>query len=112
MENNDLRLLTAVVQRRLGDRVVDAALKAGATGVTYFFAQGSGVRQRLGVFGHLIEAEKQVIFVVSTSAHIDKVMEAVAEAGELNKAAYGFAYVQEVTKAVGFIEPSSAKPTL
>jgi nitrogen regulatory protein PII len=108
MENKNLRLLTAVVQRSHGDRVVDAALKAGATGVTFFYAQGSGVRQRLGVFGHLIEAEKEVIFIVTTAAQIDQVMKAVAEAGELNKAAYGFAYVQEVLDAVGFVQPSTA----
>ena len=107
MENKNLRLITAVVQRSHGDRVVDAALKAGATGVTFFYAQGSGVRQRLGVFGHLIEAEKEVMFVVTTAEQVDKVLRAVTEAGELEKAAYGFAYVQEVIDAVGFIEPSS-----
>lgn len=107
MENKKLRLITAVVQRSHGDRVVDAALKAGATGVTFFYAQGSGVRQRLGVFGHLIEAEKEVMFVVTNAAQVDQVLQAVSDAGELHKAAYGFAYVQEVLDAVGFIEPSS-----
>ena len=110
MEKKNLRLLTAIVQRSHGPRVVDAALKAGATGATFFYAQGSGVRQRLGVFGQLIEAEKQVIFIVTTTEHAEKVLQAVNEAGELQKAAYGFAYVQEVLDAVGFVEPS-ASPT-
>ena len=107
MENKSLRLITAVVQRSHGDRVVDAALKAGATGVTFFYAQGSGVRQRLGVFGHLIEAEKEVIFIVTTVEQVSKVLQAVSEGGELHKAAYGFAYVQDVLDAVGFVTPSS-----
>lgn len=111
MDNEKLRLLTVVVQRRLGERVLDAALKAGATGATFFYAQGTGVRQMLGVFGQLIEAEKQVLFVVTTPDCVDKVLEAVTEAGELNKAAYGFAYVQEVVKTVGFVAPPSATPT-
>lgn len=107
MSNNNLRLLTAIVQRKLGERVVDAALKSGATGVTYFYAQGSGVRQRLGIFGQLIDPEKQVVLIVTTADQVDKVLAAVSEAGELQKAAYGFAYVQEVTHAIGFVAPPS-----
>ena len=108
MEEKNLRLLTAIVQRSHGQRVVDAALKAGATGTTFFYAQGSGVRQRLGVFGQLIEAEKQVILIVMTAEHVAQVMQAVSEAGELHKPAYGFAYVQEVLDAVGFVDPPPA----
>lgn len=109
MDNAKLRLLTVVVQRRLGDRVLNAALKAGATGATFFYAQGTGVRQTLGFLGQFIEAEKQVVFVVTSEEHVDNVLAAVAEAGELNKAGYGFAYVQEVLKAVGFVEPDIAR---
>lgn len=108
MDHEQLRLLTVVVQRKLGDRVLDAALKAGATGATFFYAQGTGVRQKLGVLGHLIEAEKEVVFVVTTAERVDVVLDAVTKAGELHKAGYGFAYVQEVLKAVGFVEPTAA----
>lgn len=110
MENRKLRLLTVVVQRKLGDRVVEAALKAGATGATFFYAQGTGVRQILGFLGQFIEPEKQVVFVVTTEDRVDKVLAAVSEAGELNKTGYGFAYVQEVLEAVGFVEPPADKP--
>ena len=106
MEHEKLRLITVVVQRKLGDRVLEAALKAGATGATYFFAQGTGVRQTLGFLGQFIEAEKQVVFVVTPDTNVDTVLAAVTQAGELNKAGYGFAYVQEVLKAVGFVEPA------
>jgi nitrogen regulatory protein PII len=54
MENESLRLLTIVVQRKLGDRTLDAVLAA------------------------------------------------VTQAAELDKPGQGFAYVQEVIKAVGF----------
>lgn len=105
MEAEQLRLLTVVVQRKLGERVLQAALEAGATGATFFYAQGTGVRQMLGFLGQFIEAEKQVVFVVTTADRIERVLDAVTKAGELNKAGYGFAYVQEVLKAVGFVEP-------
>lgn len=110
MDRENLRLLTVVVQRRLGDRVLDAALKAGATGATFFYAQGTGVRQMLGLLGQFIEAEKQVVFVVTTAERVDAVLDAVTKAGELDKAGYGFAYVQDVLKAVGFVEAPPTKP--
>ena len=105
VQNESLRLLTVVVQRTLGERVLDAALKAGATGATFFYAQGTGVRQKLGVLGALIEAEKQVVFVVTTAERVDRVLAAVTAAGGLDRPGYGFAYVQEVLKAVGYFEP-------
>ena len=111
MENKNLRLLTAIVQRSHGSRVIDAALKAGAPGATFFYAQGSGVRQRLGVIGQLIEPEKQVIMIVTSAEDIGKVMKAVQEAGEFHKPAYGFAYVQEVLDAVGLVPTSPASPS-
>jgi len=97
-----LQLLTIVIQRKLGEKVLDAALQAGATGATFFYAQGTGVRQTLGFFGNFIEAEKQVVFVVTDPAKAEAVLKAVTAAGKLDHPGQGFAYVQEVTKAVGF----------
>ncbi len=102
MEKDPLRLLTVVVQRKRGDRVLDAAMKAGATGATFFYAQGTGVRQAMGLLGMFIEAEKQVVFLVTSPEKVDAVLEAVTAAGELDQPGQGFAYVQEVVKAVGF----------
>ena len=111
MDGEKLRLLTVVVQRRLGERVLQAALDAGATGATFFFAQGTGVRQMLGLLGQFIEAEKQVVFVVTSADRLDRVLDAVTRAGGLDKTGYGFAYVQEVLKAVGFVERPDKPPS-
>src|SRR5579859_5108188 len=103
MEDEKLYLLTIVVQRKFGDKILDVALKSGASGATYFYAQGTGVRQGLGLWGELIDAEKQVIFVVTDIHHVDDVLKAVTDAGHLKRPGQGFAYVQEVVKAVGFM---------
>jgi nitrogen regulatory protein PII len=108
MEQKKLSLLTVVVQRRLGDHILDVALKAGAAGATYFYAQGTGVRQALGFLGRFIDAEKQVVFVVAEPEKIDAVLDAVVAAGHLDQPGQGFAYVQEVVKAVGFLEGADA----
>jgi nitrogen regulatory protein PII len=105
MSQEPLRLLTVVVQRRKSYRVLDAAMNAGATGATFFPAQGTGVRQALGLVGLFIESEKQVILVVAEASKIDAVLAEVVRIGELDHPGQGFAYVQEVSKAVGFFNP-------
>ena len=97
-----LRLVTIVVQRKRGQKVLDAALAAGASGATYFYAQGTGVRERLGFLGRFIEAEKQVILVVANAERACQVLDAARVAGELDNPGSGFAYVQDVSDVAGF----------
>ena len=54
----DVTLITCIVQRGLADAIVQAAVDAGAHGATVHYARGSGMRERLGVLGLAIEAEK------------------------------------------------------
>ena len=101
-------LITFIVQRKDGQRAIDTALKAGATGVTYFYAQGTGVRQRLGLMGLFIEAEKQVIMVVTPATETDKILTAVANEIGFHEPGRGFAYVQSVDRVIGFYQDRKA----
>ncbi|MBI4677248.1 MAG: P-II family nitrogen regulator [Elusimicrobia bacterium] len=105
MATKKLQLMTVVVQHHLGNAVIDAALRAGATGATYFYAQGTGVRQTLGQAAETIEVGKRVINILVTPALADKVLKAVIAAGEIDKPGGGVAYVQDVLQAVGFVAP-------
>lgn len=103
---NKLHFITAVVQRKIGDAVVDAAIAAGATGATYCNAEGTGTRQRLGpAASQEIEGSKRAIFIVTDAAHTDAVFDAVVKAGRLEDPGQGFACVQDVLRAVGFVAP-------
>lgn len=102
MQTTKLHLLTIVVQRKLGKKVIDAALDAGAAGATFFDAQGTGVRQKLGLPGAMIDPAKQMIYVVADPARAEQVLAAVTHAGNLDTPGHGFAYVQEVLHAIGF----------
>lgn len=96
-------LITAVVQQKAGDAAIDAAIKAGATGATFFPAEGTGIRQRLGPVGGEIEATKRVVTIVTDPAQTDGVLAAVVKAAKLDDPGQGFAWVQEVVNAVGFV---------
>ena len=104
MANADnLNLVTVIVQHKDERKVLDAALKAGAPGATYFYGRGTGVRQRLGFLGGLIQPEKVVVMLAVPPDKTAAVVKAVTEVAELDKPGNGFLCVQKVEHVVGLV---------
>ena len=99
----DVRLITCVVQRGLADKIADAAKAAGAQGATVFFARGMGVKERLGLLGVAIDAEKEVLHIVASAEQADRVFESMYLAGELDTPGMGIMYMTHLDKAATFI---------
>ncbi len=97
------KVITCIVQRGKGEKVVKGAIAAGAQGATVFYARGTGVRQKLGLLGGLITPEKEVVIVVTQEDKADGIFKAMVLAGELEKPGKGFAFIQAVEKSVGFL---------
>ena len=100
----DYREITCIVERGKADGVIDAAIKAGAQAATVYFARGRGVKERLGFIGKLIQPEKEVILIVTKQDETQKVFDSVVETARLKEPGRGFAYIQPVEQAVGFLE--------
>jgi nitrogen regulatory protein P-II 1 len=103
----DLDLITCVLQRGKGDKLVKAAMNAGASGATIFFARGMGLRERLGLLGFAIVPEKEVVAVVCDKKSTERIFAAVVKAGKLDLPGMGIAYVQPISMAVGLVETAS-----
>ena len=101
----DVSLITASVQRGMADDIVQAAQEAGAQGASIHFAHGRGVRERLGVWGLAIEAEKEVIKIVVPSDQVDRVFEKMYIAGNMDTPGMGFMWVTPLEKAATFVPP-------
>jgi len=99
----DVRLITCIVQRGLGDAIVHAAQEAGAQGATIFYAKGSGVRERLGILGVAVEVEKEVVNIVVSSEQLETVFNNIYLAGQLDTPGMGFMYVTPLEKAATYI---------
>ncbi len=99
----DVRLITCIVQRGLGDTIVHAARDAGAQGATVFFAKGSGIRERLGALGVAVEVEKEVVSIVVGTEQLDAVFDNIYLAGQLDTPGMGFMYVTPLEKAATYI---------
>ncbi|MEW6595110.1 MAG: P-II family nitrogen regulator [Thermodesulfobacteriota bacterium] len=96
-------LITCIVQRGEANRVVDAAIAAGAEGATIYYGRGTGVRQKLGFAGHFIRPEKEIVLIVTKVEQTDAVFNAVVEAANLGKRGQGFAFLHKLDRAVGFL---------
>ncbi|MBI4842813.1 MAG: P-II family nitrogen regulator [Nitrospirae bacterium] len=99
-----LKLITCIVESGMARSVVASAINAGAGGATVFYGLGTGIRQQLGMEREMtINPEKQIINIVASEENADAIFDAVTEAAELNVPGNGFAYMQSVEKAIGFI---------
>jgi len=99
----DVRLITCIVQRGLGDTIVLAAQEAGAQGATVSYAKGSGVRERLGILGVAVEVEKEVVNIVVSSEQLETVFNNIYLAGQLDTPGMGFMYITPLEKAATYI---------
>ena len=102
----DVVLITCIVERDLADAIVQAARDAGAQGATVHYAQGSGVRERLGLFGVAVDVEKEVINIVVSTEQADRIFEKMYLAGKLDTPGKGFIYITPLEKAATYIPPA------
>ena len=99
-----LKLVTVIVQFKDEQKVLDALLKAGAPGATFYYGRGTGVRQKLGFFGKFIEAEKVLIVTAVPAAKAEAVVKAATESADLQKPGNGFLWVQTLEQTVGLFQ--------
>ena len=102
-------LITCVVQRGKADKIVKAALEAGAGGATVFFGRGMGLRDRLGLLGLAIVPEKEIVLIVSEKKETPRIFDVIIEAAKLNVPGMGVAFVTPIHAVVGLVpfEPST-----
>ncbi|MFH1217920.1 MAG: P-II family nitrogen regulator [Pseudomonadota bacterium] len=103
MADENLNLITCIVQRGEADKVVDAALAAGAEGATIYYGRGRGVREKLGLIGRFIKPEKEIILIMTKQHQVDSVFQAVADKAQLNEKGKGFAFLHKIDRAIGFL---------
>lgn len=99
----DASLITCVVQRSKADEIVTAARSAGAQGATIYYARGTGVRERLGILGLTVEAEKEVINIIVANDQLDYMFEKMYLAGEMDTPGMGVIYVTPLDKVATYV---------
>jgi nitrogen regulatory protein P-II 1 len=99
----DASLITIIVQRSRGEEVVKAAQKAGAGGATGHYGFGTGVRERLGLLGLAVEAEKAFIYIVVADDEVNRIFDDIYHIAQLDTPGMGFMYVTKLDKATTYV---------
>ena len=99
----DASLITCIVQKGAARDVVRAATQAGAQGATVHYARGSGVRERLGLLGLAVEAEKEIVQIIVAADQQDRIFEKIYFAAQLDTPGKGIAYITPLEKLATYI---------
>lgn len=103
----DVSLLTCVVQSGFADVILKAARSVGSRlGVISHHARGIGGRERLGILGIAVEAEKEVVSLLVSSEQQDLVYDTLYRAVDLDVPGRGFIYITPLAKASTHIPES------
>lgn len=103
-------LIFSIVRKGWGQTVLEASVKAGATGGTIFFGRGVGVNEKDTIFGIAIEPEKEIVLTLVPASEADSILEEIVRAAELNQPGRGLAFVVPVSKVVGVPHIEMAVP--
>ncbi|MGB5329517.1 MAG: P-II family nitrogen regulator [Gammaproteobacteria bacterium] len=100
----DVALITCVVKSGMSDSILKAARDVGAiTGAISYHARGHGSRERLGLIGIAVEAEKEVVSILVSSEQQDTVCNAMYRGGKLDTPGNGYLYITALEKVATYI---------
>jgi len=104
-------LVTCVVGNGKGEEVVRAARGAGAGGALIHSARGVGIRERMGLLGIAIDAEKDVVDMLVGSDQAELVAHTICNEVELGRPGGGFVYLTPLEAAATYL-PSEIRNRL
>ncbi|MDQ3507870.1 MAG: P-II family nitrogen regulator [Actinomycetota bacterium] len=96
-----LDLIVTIIPKGQSDKIVKASKRAGAEGGTIIYGRGTGIHEHKKLFGLAIEPEKEIILTLVPEHKTDEILEAIVEAGELDKPGTGVGFVLDTKKIVG-----------
>ena len=99
----DVIQITCVVARDKGEEVVKAARGAGAGGALIHSVRGLGIRERLGLLGITVDAEKDVVSMLVGTDQAEMVANIIYGAAELGRPGGGFMYMTQLESAATYL---------
>lgn len=100
----DAAQITCVVKDGLSDIILKAARDAGAiTGAISYYARAYGSRERLGLLGIAVEAEKEVVSIIVSSEQQDTICNSIYRAGKLDVTGNGYLYITPLEKVATYL---------
>ena len=103
----DVAMINCVVKSGMGDNILEAARDVGAiTGAISYHARGYGARERLGLLGIAVEAEKDVLCILVSTEQQEAVSNSIYRAGQLDIPGNGYLYITPLEKVATYVPQS------
>jgi len=99
----ETNLITCVLQTGLAEEVLEAATNCGAQGATISYARGTGIRERMGLMGVVIDEQKEVIRIIVSDEQADRVFDAMYLAGKLDTPGKGIMFMTKLDRVATYI---------
>ena len=99
----DVKLITCVLQNGLAEDVLEAAKNVGVQGATVSYARGTGIRDRMGLMGVVIDEQKEVIRIIVSEEQAARVFEAMHLAAGLDTPGKGIIYISDLENVATYI---------
>ena len=103
----DACLINCVVPLGKADAVLKAARDLGVGGGIVYHGKGTGLRERLGLLGIAIEAEKEIVVMVVANERRDMIIDELFRAAEMDSLTAGFIFATPVDKMALYIPEES-----
>lgn len=94
-------LIVSIVRKGWGRTVLEASIKAGATGGTVLTGRGVGVNEKDSILGIPIEPEKEIVFTLTEESETEGILAEIIRAADLESPGKGLAFVVPVSKVLG-----------
>ena len=98
------QIIITIVNRGKAEDVIEAAKAAGSKGGTIINARGSGVNETCKLFNMDIEAEKEMVMILSKEDITENIVSSIRERLEIDKPGNGIIFIQNVNKTYGIYE--------
>jgi nitrogen regulatory protein PII len=94
-------VIYTIVERGLGQDVVDAAASAGSTGATIINARGSGIHEQEKFFAMEIVPEKEIVMIIIKKDKAEDIIKAIDEKMHINNPGKGILFTMDVNRVTG-----------
>jgi nitrogen regulatory protein PII len=99
----DVIMITCIVAHGRGDEAIKTAREAGVSGAIVYSARGTGLRERLGLLGIAVEAEKDVVTMIAATEQRDQVMRSLYKQLGLDRPGAGVIYALPLDRMATYL---------
>ena len=103
------QLIVTIINKGRSEEIIKASRAAGAEGGTVIYGRGIGIHERQMFLGIPIEPEKELVLTIIPRNLTEKVLNAIVEAGDLNKPGSGIAFVLDLVQVAGITHLRESK---